>query len=269
MYEYTEISYRVHVRPETLLDFSTLYVYSRSITYTGYQRGIDVIGSTSLIYKGKADSFTWNDHGFKLHLPRGAFTSECPIHLEAAISGQFQFPDGAELVSGVYCIHSLKQFTKTVTFEIQHFSSSDTQKEIDELCVVFSSRDQFPCQFTYHEDCTFSVGSQYGAIETKSFGKFAIVKRKKKGRFSSRSRTTSHNLYRAHFLYIKESDSNWTVIYSIIQQAELYSKVTIANRSIGINMNIIIFRYSLRCFQERVFMMQLISKSLSHKVRSH
>ena len=50
--------------------------------------------------------------------------------------------------------------------------------------------------------------SSYGAIETKTFGKFAIVKRKKKGRFSSLFRITSHNLYRAHVLYVKESDSN-------------------------------------------------------------
>ena len=192
---------------------------------------MDVVRSTSLIYRGEALSFTWNDHGFKLHLSEGTVTSditECPINLEAAVSGQFQFPDGAELVSGVYCIHSLKQFSKRATVKIQHFSSSDSQKEIDELCFVFSSRDQLPCQFTYHEDCTFSVGSQYGAIETKSFGKFAIVRRKKKGLFSLfQSSSSSHNLYRSHVLYVKESDSNWIITYSIIQQAELYSKVTI------------------------------------------
>ena len=191
---------------------------------------MDVVGSTSLIYRGEALSFTWNGHGFKLHLFEGAVTSditECPIHLEAAISGQFQFPDGAELVSGVYCIHSPEQFSKRATVKIQHFSSSDSQKEIDELCFVFSSRDQFPCQFTYHEDCTFSVGSQYGAIETKSFGKFAIIVRR-----NPQSSTTFRNLYRSHILYVKESDSNWVITYSIILQAELYSKVTIANGSV-------------------------------------
>ena len=209
--------------------------------YTGQQRGMDIVGSTSLIYRGEAVSFTWNNHGFKLHLSEGTITSdisECPIHLEAAISGQFQFPDGAELVSGVYCIHSPKQFTKKMTVKIQHFSSSDSQKEIDELCFIFSNTDQLPCQFAYSEDCTFSVGSQYGAIETKSFGKFAIVRRKKKGLFSLfQSSSTSHNLYRSYVLYVKESDSNWIIAHSIIQQAELYSKVTIANGSIKLLIN--------------------------------
>ena len=192
------------------------------------------MGSTSFIYRGEAVSFTWNNYGVNLHLPEDAFTSditECPIHLEAAISGQFQFPDGAEVVSGVYHIHSPEQFTKMMTIKVQHFSSS-SKKEVDDLCFVSSNRDQLPYLFSCCEEGIFSIGSQYGAIETKSFGKFAIVRRKKKGRFPLfQSSTTSHNLYQSHVLYTKKNDSNWVITYSIIQQAELYSKVTTTNMS--------------------------------------
>ena len=196
-------------------------------------RGMDVVGSSSFIYRGEASTFTWNNHGFKLYLQEDAFSSditECPIHLKAAISGQFQFPDGAELVSGVYHIHSPEQFTKTMTIEIQHFSSSVSQKEIDDLCFVSSNRDQLPYLFSFCEEGIFSIGSQYGAIETKSFRKFAVVRRKKKRPFFQTS-TDSHNLYRAHVLYTKKNDGNWVITYSIIQQAELYSKVTTTNKS--------------------------------------
>ena len=191
------------------------------------------MGSTSFIYRGEAVSFTWNNHGVNLHLPEDAFTSditECPIHLEAAISGQFQFPDGAEVVSGVYYIHSPEQFTKMMTIKVEHFSSSSSQKEVDDLCFVSSNKDQLPYLFSFCEEGIFSIGNQYGAIETKSFGKFAVVRRKKKDPFFQSS-TTSHNLYRAHVLYTKKDDSNWVIIYSIIQQAELYSKVTTTNKS--------------------------------------
>ena len=233
------------------------------------------MGSSSFIYRGEASTFTWNNHGFKLHLQEGALSSdimECPIHLKAAISGQFQFPDGAELVSGVYHIHSPEQFTKTTTLEIQHFSSSDSQKEIDDLCFVSSNKDQLPYLFSFCKEGIFSIGSQFGAIETKSFGKFAIVRRKKKGHFPLfQSSTTSHNLYQSHVLYTKKNDSNWVITYSIIQQAELYSKVTTTNMSTRNFYDNLLssIRYCLRRFHKRAYMIQAISKSLSHKVRSH
>ena len=76
------------------------------------------MGSTSFLYCGKAVSFTWKDHGFKLHLPENALPSdvtECSVRVSAALSGQFQFPDDAELVSGIYSIHSSHSFTQPVT----------------------------------------------------------------------------------------------------------------------------------------------------------
>lgn len=189
-----------------------------------------MVGATSVSYTGEALSFTWLDHGFRLHIPEDALPSsvtDCSIQFKSALSGSFTLPDNAELVSGIYSIHNSQEFTKMATIEIQHFSTTDTMKEIEELCFIISNGDQLPYQFTYCDNGIFSMHNQYGAIKVRHFSKYGVARRKKQTRVAPyKKSSTSHNLYRAHVLYMmKESPSNWDVVFCITQQAELCSKV--------------------------------------------
>ena len=184
---------------------------------------MDVVGTTSFIYRGKATSFAWKNHGFRLHFPESALPpgiTECAIQVNAALCGHFEFSSDTELVSGVYYIRCHHSFTKPVTMEIQHYSAINSKEDIEELSFAISIGDELPCQFNLRENGVFAAHSQFGAMELKHFCKYAIVRKRKE------KRNASHVLYRAYLLNIlKDTGNEWDVIFSIIQDSELHAKV--------------------------------------------
>ena len=91
--------------------------------HSGYLRDVKVIDHISFTYTGRAHSFNWRRFGFKIHIPDHALppgVNEYQLHIKASLSGQFQFPEDTEYVSGIYWIASPYTFEKPVTVEIQH-----------------------------------------------------------------------------------------------------------------------------------------------------
>ena len=196
-----------------------------------------MIGSTSFAYRGETLSFTLKDYGFKLHLPQDALpldVTECSVRVRAALSGQFQFPDGAELVSGIYSIHSSHSFTRSVTVEIEHFSTIDTPEEAEELSFVISTEDQLPSQFRPLKDGIFPIHSQFGTIEVTHFSKYGVTRTKKSRRSARHEQVNqeqsygpeSRNLYKGYLLLFTEIDNDWEVTFSITPDTEIHSKVS-------------------------------------------
>ena len=216
-------------------DFLAYYVYHVCIhNILEYVRGLDVIGSTSFIYSGEAVSFTWKDYGFKLHLPENALppdVTECSVRIRASLCGQFQFPDGAELVSGIYSIHSSHSFTRPATVEIEHFSTTDTPKEAEELSFVVSTGDLLLSQFRPLNDGIFPVHSRYGAIEVPHFCKYGVT-RTRKSRCEQVDQEQgysleSRNLYKGYLLLNEANHGDdWEVIFSITPDSKIHSKVS-------------------------------------------
>ena len=64
----------------------------------------------------------WKEYGFRLQLPAGATSKPCDITVtvKAIVFGQFQIPEGHELVSALYAISATRKFEKPVSVEIEH-----------------------------------------------------------------------------------------------------------------------------------------------------
>ena len=80
----------------------------------GYLRGVEVTDHITFTYTGKAQSFEWLNRGFKMHFPENALppeVDECRVYIKASLSGQFDLPRDAELVSGMYWLSSRHVFT--------------------------------------------------------------------------------------------------------------------------------------------------------------
>ena len=148
----------------------------------GYLRGVDVLEQASItLSPGKKYSFEWKGYGFRIHIPKGALPtdiSECTIHITASLSGQFQFPEGSELVSGVYWLSCPVQFAKPVTLDIQHCVAIERpqQNSLLTFATAHCSQRQLPYKFDVMEGGEFSLGSSYGSISVKHFSCFAILK---------------------------------------------------------------------------------------------
>ena len=155
-------------------------VLSSPLFLTGYLRGVDVLEQASVTVKpGEARSFEWKGYGFRIHIPKGALPtdiSECTIHITASLSGQFQLPEGCELVSGVYWLSCPVQFAKPVTLDIQHCVAIEKPQQRRFLSFVRSkcSQKQLPYKFRLVEGGTFAPGNTYGSISVTEFSCFGI-----------------------------------------------------------------------------------------------
>ena len=151
-----------------------------NVFLAGYLRGVDVLKQASITLSPKKEqSFEWKGYGFRIHIPKGALPtdiSECTIHITASLSGQFQLPEGSELVSGVYWLSCPVQFAKPVTLDIQHCVAIERPQQRHFLSFVRSkcSQKQLPYKFRVVEGGIFAPGHSYGSISVTEFSSFGI-----------------------------------------------------------------------------------------------
>ena len=192
----------------------------------GYLRGVEVIDHTSFTYTGQAKSFDWVNHGFKLHLPEKALppeVEECDIHVKVSLSGQFQFPDGSDVISGIYWIFTPHVFIQPVTVEIQHCIQFFSPEDSDNLTFVVAkcSQKNLPYQFKILEGGVFYPHSTYGSIQLTQFSGFGAIRRDKK-------HTRTRKSYCAKLYYIPKNSAGWDVDFVITLNTELHMSVSIS-----------------------------------------
>ena len=107
-------------------------------------------------------------------------TDTSEVAISALVGGQFQFPEGTELISAVYGISVSKPLFRPVKIEIQHCADLVTQDHTGYLSFVTASLSGLPYQFQLEEEGgQFYRGGQYGSIcliYLSQFSLKAIVK---------------------------------------------------------------------------------------------
>ena len=215
--------------------FSSLYLSF----HLGYLRGVEVIDHITFTYTGKAQSFEWLNHGFKIHFPENALppgVDECRVHVKASLSGQFDFPRDAELVSGLYWLSSRHVFTQPVTVEIQHCAQEDLQQQSRLAYIVAScSQEELPYQFKTLEGGVFSPNSRYGSINLTHFSGLAIASQPRPRlslmqRFSRKVLHTHEKTYCAKLYYSSGNVHSWQVYFVIMWDLELHISVSVLQK---------------------------------------
>ena len=107
-------------------------------------------------------------------MPGGATSEPCDIAIKAIVAGQFEFPEGTDLVSAVYAISVSKRLTKPVMLEIQHCVAITSEDKGRFLSFVRAqcNQPQLPYQFEPLDNGTFPPHSGYGKI---AFDRFSLV----------------------------------------------------------------------------------------------
>ena len=214
----------------------------------GYLRGVDVINHTSFTYTGRAQTFEWVDHGFKLHLPENALppeVEECRVHVKASLSGQFQFPEDAELVSGIYWIATPHVFTKPVTVEIQHCSARTVHPSSLTYIVAKCTQEDLPYKFNALNGGVFAPSSRYGSISLTHFSGLGIasrsprrpslIQRLVRRHPQDESEFSNEKSYCARLYYSSSGIHSWEVNFTIIWDLELHIAVSILSATIDLN----------------------------------
>ena len=190
---------------------------------TGYNsiRGAEVVGEEELVVTNEGMTLQLIDHGFKLHVPENALLegiSKYSVNIKVSLTGQFEIPDGYELVSAVYWVRIRGKFSKPVTIEVQHCANFSNPNQ---LCFVRTSCAQksLPYKFEIIDGGSFSLGNRYGALSTTDFSGIGIAKEVKPGEHSCQYyaqvyftvKNLKDYLYYCHFVVTKDLEMCLTV----------------------------------------------------------
>ena len=208
--------------------------------YSGYLRGVEVVDHTSFTYPGKARSFNWRKFGVKIHLPDHALppsVNECQLHITASLSGQFQFPEHTECVSGIYWIACPYTFEKPVTVEIQHcVTKPEHLQHPSSLTFIIAkcTQEDLPYQFKILDGGVFSPNSRYGTIKLTHFSGVGLAFRPlhrpsliQRLGLRPRQHESDAKSYCARLYYSKSGTNSWEVYFAIMWNLELHISVSI------------------------------------------
>ena len=199
-----------------------------------------MIDHTSFTYTGKAQSFNWRRFGFKIHLPDHALppgVNECQLHIKASLSGQFQFPDDTECVSGIYWIACPYTFEKPVTVEIQHcVTKPEYLQHPSSLTFIVAkcTQEDLPYQFKILDGGVFSSNSRYGSIKLTQFSGVGTAFRPlhrpslmQRLGLRPREHESDAKSYCARLYYSNSGNNSWEVYFAIMWNLELHISVSI------------------------------------------
>ena len=112
-----------------------------------------------------------------MQVPEDATSGPCDIAVKTIVAGQFEFPDGTELVSAVYAVSASRRLNKPVTLEIQHCVVIANEQQGQLLSFVRAQCDQpnLPYQFKMLKGGVFLPGNAYGKISCSGFSIIAAV----------------------------------------------------------------------------------------------
>ena len=187
-----------------------------------------MIGEVEFTVSTEGGSFQWKGYGLRLHVPKGSLppgTAECRINIRVSLSGQFQLPEGSDLLSPVFWISASCKFTKPVTLEIQHCALTDDEAVLSNLSFVSArcSQRDLPYTFTTMGGGVFTTNSTYGSIQLNHFSGVGVTGRKGTPRS-----------YCAHVYHTKKKDYEWRFYFVIIQDLDAKNTVNFCSCIVGI-----------------------------------
>ena len=89
-----------------------------------------IAGEKIFIIQGDSSQFlNWEQYGLRINVPQDTLSSTDTIEvaMTALVGGQFQLPEGTELISAVYALSVSKPLLKPVKLEIQHCADIVTE----------------------------------------------------------------------------------------------------------------------------------------------
>ena len=146
---------------------------------TVHLRGVHVVGEKLFQTSEEfSQSLKWEEYGLRIQVPKGATsTPYCDIAIKAIVAGQFEFPEGTNLVSAVYAISVSTKLTQPVILEMQHCVAINSEEQGWFLSFVRAKCNQpdLPYQFKLLKDGKFPPHSDYGKIACDRFSIVGIV----------------------------------------------------------------------------------------------
>ena len=143
--------------------------------------GSQIVGENRFLLKGNSpQSLDWSDYGFKMYFPQDTLPPHdtCEVAVLALIGGNFQIPEGTELVSAIFSVSFAKEVNQPVQVEIEHCVELTSQNDADEM--IFVATDTSGGEvFKAVNEAKFPPNNRYGITDQLHFSNrfMAILRR--------------------------------------------------------------------------------------------
>ena len=147
---------------------------------TDQLRGVNVIGEKLFEISGVSPQLLeWEEFGFRIQVPGDAVSGPCSIAVRAIVYGQFENPEGMELVSALYAISVSRRLSNSIRIEIEHCVKLENEDDCEYLSFGIAKCNQVVLPYTFEmlEDGRFYPHSKFGSTYRSSFSIFGIFKR--------------------------------------------------------------------------------------------
>ena len=126
-----------------------------------------------------AQLLDWEEYGLRIFVPEGVTSGPCDIAVKAITAGEFEFPEGSQLVSALYAISVSRKLDKPLRLEMQHCVVLKTEQHCHLLQFVRANCNQpeLPYNFSVLKGGIFDVYSHYGNIYCEQFSFLSIIKK--------------------------------------------------------------------------------------------
>ena len=148
------------------------------IVSTAHLRGVHVVSEKLFQISGEfSQLLEWEEYGLRIQVPKRATSTPCDIAIKAIVAGQFEFPEGTDLVSAIYALSVSTKLTQPVILEIQHCVAISSEEQGRFLSFVRTKCNQsdLPYQFKLLDGGNFPPRSDYGKISCSHFCLVAAV----------------------------------------------------------------------------------------------
>ena len=140
--------------------------------------GVEPVGSITYTVSSMPQEFKWQGYDIRLRMPAGAVVPDLlPMNLQvtASLRGQYEFPDGCEQVSGVYCISFPLELAKSATLDIQHCVEITHKYQCSSLSFASCSQRNPPYKFELVGGGIFNTHYTYGSVKTTHFSHWVVL----------------------------------------------------------------------------------------------
>ena len=140
----------------------------------------EVLAETVLEVTGDGhQSLDWSSHGFRLTVPAGAVPTGATISLatKSILPGEFELPDGCQLVSDIYWIKASQPFNKNVILHLHHCGVIESEEQCSQYKFVAGrcSQPDLPYKLVPREGGVFTQHTHEASISVKQFSFYGIV----------------------------------------------------------------------------------------------
>ena len=174
----------------------------------------------------KPQKLEWPGYGFYIEVPDEALPPEvtASVAVKIVFAGQFELPEGSQLISAIYWISSNKSFLKEVTINIQHCAVIESEEQCAEFKFIVAkcSQEVLPYKFKKMGKGLFNIHSQYAAIKVKQFSFFGLT-----GPWFTRLS------YMSLMFYKPITTNKVNFVFVVVQENESYVQVNVATTLIS------------------------------------